>query len=146
MFASHTSTPRRGTSHDLRIATWQHRLAAWALNYVLFFLTFGIGWLIWSLVLWGRGQNPGRQILKIKAFSEDTGKPASWGHTCIYEFLFILAVSMVCGLINLVTFGIIGSLLYFTFWVTDFFIDLFKGSGRRTLRDRMCRILTVDVS
>jgi hypothetical protein len=131
---------------NLKIATWQHRLAAWALNYVLFFLTLGIGWMIWSLVVWSKGQNPGRQILKIQSFSEDTRRPASWGHTAIYEFLFLLAIGMICGFINLFTFGILGSLLYLAFWLTDFFIDVFNHRDRRSLRDKFCRILVVNIS
>jgi len=131
---------------ELRIATWQHRLAAWALNYVLFFLTLGIGWTIWSIVVWSKGQNPGRQILKIQSFSEDTQRPASWGHTAIYEFLFVWATAIICGIINLFTFGIVGSILYVAFWLVDFFIDLFNHRDRRSLRDKFCKILVVNIS
>lgn len=135
-----------GFSSGLKIATWQHRVGAWALNYVLFFLTLGIGWTIWSIVVWSKGQNPGRQILKLKAYSEDTRRPASWGHTATYEFLFIVAIAMICGFINLFTFGILGTLLYVAFWIVDFFIDLFNNRDRRSLRDKFCRIMVVNIS
>jgi hypothetical protein len=38
-----------------------------------------IGWLIWSLIVWGQGQTPGKQILKMRVYDKTTSKPAKWG-------------------------------------------------------------------
>ena len=46
---------------NLRYATFQHRLGAYALDFALAICTCGIGWLIWSIVVWGQGQTPGKQ-------------------------------------------------------------------------------------
>ena len=56
------------TGSPMRYASFQHRLGAYALDVVLASFTFGIVWLIWSLVIWGQGQTPGKQILKIREF------------------------------------------------------------------------------
>ena len=70
-----------------RYASFQHRLGAYALDAVLAFFTLGIGWLIWSLIVWGEGQTPAKKILKIRVRNAETGAVATWGHMAVREFL-----------------------------------------------------------
>ena len=109
----------------MRYASFQHRLGAYALDSVLAFFTAGIGWLIWSLVVWGQGQTPGKQILKIRVRSSETGSVATWGHMAVREFLVPLTVLIAVGLtygVALVAWFVIEIVFYFT-------------KNNRTLRD-----------
>jgi uncharacterized RDD family membrane protein YckC len=75
-------------------ATPQHRLGGFALDIALIFSTCFVGWMIWSLVIWGQGLTPGKQILKMKVVSSQTGLPATWGHMAIRQFLIPLAFGL----------------------------------------------------
>ena len=108
-----------------RYASFQHRLGAYALDCVLCVLTLGIGWLIWALVVWGNGQTPGKQIVKLRTYNAVTGQPASWGHMALREFLVPLTV----GLASLATSGI----AYIAWVVVE--IVFYFNKGNRTLRD-----------
>ena len=69
------------------LASQQHRLAAVAVDSGLLIVTFGIGWFIWALILWGKGQTPGKNLLKIRVLNEPTGTPATWGQMLIRQLL-----------------------------------------------------------
>jgi hypothetical protein len=75
-------------------ASPQHRLAGYALDLALMLSTCFIGWFIWSLVVWGQGLTPAKQILKMQVVSSITGKTASWGHMAIRQLLIPLALSL----------------------------------------------------
>jgi len=90
--------PLRESVGPMRYASFQHRLGAYALDAVISALTFGIGWLIWSFIVWGEGQTPGKKILKIRVRNFDTGAVATWGHMAVRELLVPLAVAIAVGL------------------------------------------------
>ena len=118
--------PGEGSSQGaFQYASFQHRLGAYALDSVLSFLTFGIGWLIWSMIVWGEGQTPGKKILRIRVRHFETGTVATWGHMAVREFLIpmtvIVAMFLTSGLALLAWF-IIEIVFYFT-------------KNSRTLRD-----------
>ena len=75
-------------------ATIQHRLGGKAVDLALYFVTFGIGWLIWALIVWGQGQTPGKQLLKMRVYDKTTGKPVKWGHMAIRDFLLPISLSL----------------------------------------------------
>jgi len=75
-------------------ASPQHRLGGYALDIALALSTCFIGWIIWSLVIWGQGLTPGKQILKMKVVSSNSGLPATWGHMAIRQFLIPMAMSL----------------------------------------------------
>lgn len=108
-----------------RYASFQHRLGAYALDAVLAFFTAGIGWLIWSLIVWGDGQTPAKKILKIRVRNAETGTVATWGHMAVREFLVPLTVAIAIGLtsgIAAVAWIVIEIVFYYT-------------KNSRTLRD-----------
>jgi uncharacterized RDD family membrane protein YckC len=74
-------------------ATIQHRLGGKAVDLAMYFVTFGIGWLIWSLIVWGQGQTPGKQLLKMRVYDKTTTQQVKWGHMAIREFLLPMAFS-----------------------------------------------------
>ena len=122
------------TGSPMRYASFQHRLGAYALDSVLAFVTAGIGWLIWSLVIWGQGQTPGKQILKIRVRNAQTGSVATWGHMAVREFLVpltvIIATVMTYG-VALVAWIVIEIVFYFT-------------KNNRTLRDLWVKTAVVN--
>ena len=141
-------------------ATPQHRLGAVVLDSVFCVLTLYIGYIVWALIVWGQGQTPGKQVLKIRVYSADTGRPASWGHMAVrqflipsaFSFLILIPVAFLGGLSGLMSdplnqasidngIGVIGIGLYLlmiclqladAFWIL-------KGESRRRLTDHWAR-------
>jgi len=79
------------TEYPAPLASIQHRLGGRAVDVALSIVTLNIGWLIWSLVLWGQGQTPGKQLLKLRVYDKTTGMTVKWGHMAIREFGLPLA-------------------------------------------------------
>lgn len=130
---------------SLRLASSQHRIASMLLDSVLIFVTFGIGWLIWSLFTWKDAQSPAKKILKIRVFRDDSRTQVSWGHMAIYELFFGVVVASICSIVNLLTFGLLGSVTYFIFWLIDF-CWYWKDGKKRTLRDNFVKVVVVNIA
>jgi len=116
-----TSSPQM----NLRYASFQHRLGAIVLDATLIILTLGIGWVIWSFIVWGEGQTPAKKILKLRTINFTNGRSASWGHMGIREGLIPITVSIassVTGGIAYIAWIIVEIVFYFT-------------KNQRTLRD-----------
>lgn len=120
---TYDNTPRQpfpgegSAAQPMRYASFQHRLGSYALDGVLTVLTLGIGWLIWSFIVWGEGQTPAKKILKIRVRNYETGAVATWGHMAVREFLVPLTVSIAVGLtsgIAAVAWIVIEIVFYFT--------------------------------
>ena len=109
------------------LASQQHRLAAAAVDVGLILATCFIGWIVWTLILWSKGQTPGKYLLKIRVLNEPTGTPATWGQMFIRQqligwalgvpyliaYLFIVLYSGYTGLFGV----IVGSLLLLVIWL-----------------------------
>ena len=67
------------------------RFTAWALEVVLISGTAYVGWFIWSLVTWGKGQTPAQNLLRIISINETTGAPAKRPQMFIRFFLIFTA-------------------------------------------------------
>jgi hypothetical protein len=63
------------------------RFTAWILELVLISGTAYIGWFIWTLVTWGKGQTPAQNLLRIISINETTGAPAKRPQMFIRFFL-----------------------------------------------------------
>jgi uncharacterized RDD family membrane protein YckC len=130
-------SPFSGEGSDaqpMRYASFQHRLGAYALDAVLAVLTLGIGWLIWSLVVWGEGQTPAKKILKIRVRHFETGSVVTWGHMAIREFLVPLTVGIAANL----TFGFVA-----VAWIIIEIVFYFTKNSR-TLRDLWVKTAVVN--
>lgn len=119
---------------NFRYASFQHRLGAYALDMTLAFLTLGIGWIIWSMIVWGEGQTPAKKILKLRTMNAVTGRPASWGHMGLREFL----VPTTVGIASLLTSG-----LAWLAWII-LEIVMYFNQGQRTLRDLWVKTAVVN--
>ena len=119
---------------SFRYATFQHRLGAIALDAGLMILTLGIGWIIWSLIIWGDGQTPAKKILKLRTLNQTNGHAASWGHMAIREFLVPITVSIASS----ITAGIAGIA-----WIVVEIVFYFT-KGQRTMRDYWVKTVVVN--
>lgn len=129
------------------LATPKHRLGGRVVDSGLYIVTFGIGWLIWNLIDWTDGRTPGHQVVKMRVYSMDTGRPASWGHMALRQFVLPVAYSIVplfiiimgaaidsngsTGGVGLVGLGYLALILI---WLVDVFW-IFKGDKRQRLVD-----------
>ena len=121
----------------MRYASFQHRLGALALDVLFFILSAILAFLpfiIWSLVVWSKGQTPGKQILKIRVRNAQTGSVATWGHMAVREFLVPLTVLIAIGM----TYGIA-----FVAWITIEIVFYFT-KNNRTLRDLWVKTAVVN--
>ena len=82
-------------TQNFELASPGHRIGAVAVDMGLNFVTFGIGWFIWSLVMWGKGHTPGKNLLKIRVINNVTKQPASWRHMLLRQSLipFTMTIS-----------------------------------------------------
>lgn len=52
-------------------------VAAYILAVLLFIVTLGVGYIIWSLVAWRHGQTPAQRLFHLRCWRPGTGRPAS---------------------------------------------------------------------
>jgi uncharacterized RDD family membrane protein YckC len=69
-------------------------------------VTLFVGWLIWSLIVWGRGQSPGKQLLGMRVIRSDTRICVSWGRMALREIVCKGIIGLVAGV------TVVGSVLY----------------------------------
>jgi uncharacterized RDD family membrane protein YckC len=122
------------SADSFRYASFQHRLGAYALDCALAILTLGIGWIIWSMIVWGEGQTPAKKILKIRVYNATNGRPVSWGHMALREFLVPLTVwfaSVATSGIAAIAWIVLEIVMYFN-------------QGSRTLRDLWVKTAVVN--
>jgi len=107
------------------------RLGQFLLDILLFVFTLAIGWIIWSLVVWGRGQTPAMQLLHIQVIKSKTAIPATWGTMFVREFL---GKHLLMGLIA----GV-----FFPAWIVLVFMILWD-KNRQEPWDKIADTLVVD--
>jgi uncharacterized RDD family membrane protein YckC len=108
-------------------SAWR-RLGGHLLDGLLVLCTLIVGWLIWSIVVWGRGQSPAKQILGMRVTRDDSLEAAGrW---------VMLGRGFSKWLIALVgNFTLIGYVLFF--W-------LLWDKERQELWDKMCGTVVVN--
>jgi uncharacterized RDD family membrane protein YckC len=89
------------------------RLGQYALDGLLLLVTAFIGWFIWSLFIWRRGETPGMQILRIKCVKLESGQVATWGTMFLREFV---GKYIVMGLISSIFFPAWVVLVFMLMW------------------------------
>jgi uncharacterized RDD family membrane protein YckC len=115
------------------------RLGAALLDMLLIIVTLFIGWLVWTLIVWARGQTPGKQICGQRVVMKSTGRAASWGEMALRDFVIRgLAIGILgqltCGIVTIVATLMIFSAYHETLWD--------KWAGTLVVDDREGRTLT----
>jgi uncharacterized RDD family membrane protein YckC len=101
------------------LASAGKRIGTYLLEIVLAVVTLLIGYLIWMLIAWGRGQTPGKQVMKMRIYHLGNQRAASWGQMFVRQFVG----------------GIVNGLFYIGFIISVVF--LFTDPLRRTVPDRI---------
>jgi len=83
-----------------QMATVGRRIGAYFLAIPLSILTLGIGYLIWGLAVWGRGQTPALQVLGMRCYRPETGRAAGFGYMALREIIGRL----VDGIVSIITY------------------------------------------
>jgi len=112
------------------MATPAARFGSYLMEYLLLIVTLGIGWLVWSLIVWKNGTTPGHQVLKQVIVDEKTKQPLSWGRMALREVLF---KGFVGAFLAIISFGVF-------FLVDSLFVTR---DDRRTIHDRMSGSLVI---
>lgn len=89
------------------LASVGRRIGAWFLSILLTIVTLGIGYIIWGLIVWGRGQTPALQVLGMRVWRPDDRRPASWGYMALREIIGRIVdgvLSIVTELISFIMF------------------------------------------
>jgi uncharacterized RDD family membrane protein YckC len=73
------------------------RCIANLIEVVIALATCGIGYVIWSLIIFGKGQSPGKQLMGMRVVSIATSTQASWGTMFLREFLAKLLIGFLLG-------------------------------------------------
>jgi uncharacterized RDD family membrane protein YckC len=74
-----------GLPVGITLASAGKRFGAMLLDGLLVFATLFIGYLIWALIAYGRGQTPGKQLLGMRCVTLAAGRRAGWGRTFLRE-------------------------------------------------------------
>ena len=108
----------------MEYATPIRRLMAHLMEVILFLLTLIIGYIIWWLIVLGRGQTPGKQLLGLRAERRD-GSGVGWGTMFVREIVKAVAHAFVIG------------------FLADAVLMLSDDAERRSLSDRVADTVIV---
>ena len=117
-------------STPIELATPGARLGSHLLEALLAIVTLGIGWLIWSFVLWGKGTTPGHKVLRQYVVNEKTGADFTWGQMFVRE---LLIKGILVPVLSALSFGIV------------YLVDslMVTRDDRKTLHDRISGSIVV---
>ena len=74
------------------------RIEALALTPILFVVTLGVGWLVWSVVEWCRGRTPSYRILGLRVVRMSDERPIGLARSLArWSICILLVVPMVVG-------------------------------------------------
>jgi uncharacterized RDD family membrane protein YckC len=86
------------------LASHGRRIGAFFLAIPLSIITLGIGYLIWGLIIWGRGQTPTMQVLGMRVWRPEAQRPASWGWMALREIVGGIANGVLSIITELISF------------------------------------------
>ena len=113
-------TPGLVLPPGVALASRGRRVGAFFLSILLSIVTLGIGYLIWGLIVWGKGTSPALQVLGMRAWKPADGRPATWGTMALRN----IVGGIVQGILSLIT-----ELISFVLFLTD--------DQNRTIPDRI---------
>ena len=85
---------------ELQTATQGRRLAGYVVDSIIVVLTFGVGWLVWLLLVAPRGQSPGKQLLGMYIMRADgsrAGGSYTWVRELVIKTLLFGAIFAILG-------------------------------------------------
>lgn len=79
------------------------RFGALLLDALLMIVTCFIGWLIWSIVLWGQSTSPAKKMLGLQIVDLQTGAPATMQQMLLRELVGKIILGSITGVVGLVS-------------------------------------------
>ena len=119
----------RDLPDSVRLTSAWGRLGGNLLEGLLTVVTLFVGWFVSSIILWGRGQTPAKQLLGKRVLRRDSPTPAGRGRMVVRE---VLCKGLIGVLSNLT---LVGFVVYF--W-------LLWDSDRQELWDKMVGTVVVN--
>ena len=119
--------------NGLVLSSYGRRLVAHILDSVLFVALFVVGYFAWAAWSWGKGQSPGKQLMRMRVVDARTGDDVTWGRMFVREFALEIVLFSLASMLTLGLLGLIGTAL------------IFAGEWRQTGWDRMAKTVVVDV-
>lgn len=80
------------------------RIGAYFLSIPLFIVTLGIGYLIWGLILWGKGTTPALHVLRMKCYRPDERTIPGFWRMALREVIGRLADSVLSLISMIISF------------------------------------------
>ena len=115
------------------LASRGQRFGALFLDLLLAVVTLIVGWLIWSLIVYARGQSPAKQVLKMRVVRLESGRSAEWGWMALREL--VLKAAVIFFLAGVFLLGII--------WVIVNGIVLLNNDRNQTVWDKMLKTVVI---
>jgi uncharacterized RDD family membrane protein YckC len=110
----------------VQLATPGRRIGAWFLSIVLSVVTLGIGYLVWGAIVWAKGTSPALQVLGMKCWRPQDGRPPGWGVMALRD--------IIGGIVEAVFFGI-GAVVSFVMFLAN--------RDHRSLKDMIASTVVV---
>jgi uncharacterized RDD family membrane protein YckC len=108
------------------LASRGRRVGAYFLAIPLAIVTLGIGYVVWGLIVWGKGTSPALQVLGMKVWRPAEQRPANWGVMALRD----VVGGIVQGILSFITL-----LISFVMFLTD--------DQNRTIPDRIASTVVV---
>ena len=83
------------------LATAGARIGAALLDGLLAIVTLGIGWIIWSVVLWKDATSPAKKMLGMRIVDANTGAPATMNQMVMREAVGKWVLGYVTGIVSI---------------------------------------------
>lgn len=88
----------------VQLASIGRRIGAYFLAIPLSIVTLGIGYIIWGLIVWARGQTPALQVLGMRCWRPETGEVPGWGWMALREIVGRIAEGILSIITLLISF------------------------------------------
>jgi len=88
----------------VQLAPVAPRIGAYFLAIPLAIGTLGIGYIIWGLIIWGRGQTPAQQVLGMRCWRPETGRVATWGTMALREIVGYIVEGILSVITQVISF------------------------------------------
>ena len=88
----------------VELASSGRRIGAYFLSIPLAIVTLVIGYAIWGLIVWGRGQTPALQVLGMRCWRPEDGRVAGWGWMALREIVGGIAEGILSFITQITSF------------------------------------------
>jgi uncharacterized RDD family membrane protein YckC len=89
--------------NGVQLASSGRRIGAYFLAIPLAIVTLFIGYIIWGVIIWGRGQTPTYQVLRMRCWRPEEQRVAGWGWMALREIVGGIADSILSFITQIIS-------------------------------------------